>query len=83
MLLPSYCSKRGIERGRIPVVQKDPHDTASNSDIVITATTSKVPVFKDGWLRDGTHINAIGSHHGPGIKELDEETIRRARIVVD
>jgi alanine dehydrogenase len=77
-----FCEEMTQELG-IPVVQNDPEDLVTGSDIVITASTSKVPVFKGNLLRDGTHVNGIGSHHGPGIKELDEETIRRAKVVVD
>jgi ornithine cyclodeaminase/alanine dehydrogenase-like protein (mu-crystallin family) len=58
-------------------------EVVSASDIIITATTSRVPVFKGDWLKSGAHINGIGSHHGPGIKELDEATIKKAKVVVD
>lgn len=77
-----FCEEMTQELG-IPVVESDSEAVVTHSDIVITATTSKVPVFKGSLLRNGTHINGIGSHHGPGIKELDEETIRRAKVVVD
>jgi alanine dehydrogenase len=77
-----FCEEMTRQLG-IPVVQHDPDNVVTGSDIVITATTSKVPVFRGSLLRDGTHVNGIGSHHGPGIKELDEETIRRAKVVVD
>ena len=60
----------------------DPRDAVTGSDIVVTATTSKIPVFNGNWLKDGTHVNAIGSHQ-PGTRELDEATIKRAKVVVD
>ena len=62
---------------------KSPMETIEGSDIVVTATTSKVPVFNGDWLKEGTHVNGVGSHHGPGTRELDEATIRKAKIVVD
>jgi ornithine cyclodeaminase/alanine dehydrogenase-like protein (mu-crystallin family) len=65
------------------VAEKNPMEVVSGSDIIVAATTSKVPVFSGDWLKDGVHINGIGSHHGPGIKELDEVTIRKAKVVVD
>ena len=64
----------------VPV--KNPMDTVVSSDIVITSTTSKVSVFNGKWLKDGTHVNAIGSHN-PATSELDEVTIKRAKVVVD
>lgn len=65
------------------VPEPNPDAVVKGSDIVITATTSNVPVFKGRLLREGTHVNGIGSHLGAGVKELDEDTIRRAKVVVD
>lgn len=51
-------------------------------DIICTATSSSVPLFDGSKLRDGTHINAIGSHT-PDARELDTETIKRSLFVGD
>jgi len=53
-----------------------------NSDVVVTATTSKTPVFDGKWLREGVHINSIGAHT-PDSRELDNKTIKKSKIVVD
>ena len=45
-------------------------------------TTSPTPVLLGEWLSPGTHINAVGAPR-PDWRELDEETLRRARIYVD
>jgi alanine dehydrogenase len=60
----------------------DVTEVARHSDILVTATTSKAPVFSGKDLRRGTHINAIGAFL-PTMREVDEETIRQATIVVD
>lgn len=65
------------------VPAKNPLEVVGGSDIIVAATTSRVPVFSGEWLKEGMHVNGVGSHHGPGIKELDEVTIRRAKVVVD
>ncbi len=52
------------------------------SDIIVTATTSPVPVFSGLEVRPGTHINAIGSYR-PETREIDDDLIVRAKIVVD
>jgi len=52
------------------------------SEIVITASTSKTPVVNGNWLEEGTHINGIGSH-SPDTRELDETVIKRAKVIVD
>ena len=61
---------------------RQPDDGVAEADIVITATTSPVPTFHGTVLRPGTHVNAIGAYQ-PGRRELDEETMRQAYVVVD
>ena len=53
-----------------------------DADIVVTATTSKVPVIQRRWLGDEVHLSAIGSFY-PDYRELDTETIKEAKVVVD
>jgi alanine dehydrogenase len=57
-------------------------EEAAGCDIICTATTSATPLFDGRLLRPGTHINAVGSHT-PGARELDSETVRRARLIGD
>jgi len=52
------------------------------ADIICTATTSSKPVFDGKALRPGTHINAVGAYT-PQMQEVDSETIRRAKVVID
>lgn len=54
----------------------------AEADIVITATNSPVPTFRGAALRAGAHVNAVGAYH-PDRRELDEETMQRAYVVVD
>ncbi|MBU1239443.1 ornithine cyclodeaminase family protein [Myxococcota bacterium] len=50
--------------------------------IICTATSSAIPLFNGELLREGTHINGIGSHT-PGARELDTATIQRSLFVGD
>ena len=59
-----------------------PQQAIQNAEIVITATTSATPVFDGQDLRPGTHVTGVGSYQ-PQMREVDEVTVRRARIVVD
>jgi ornithine cyclodeaminase/alanine dehydrogenase-like protein (mu-crystallin family) len=52
------------------------------TDIVCTCTTSSRPLFDGGWLAPRTHVNAVGVYR-PDARELDDTTVRRARIVVE
>ena len=58
-----------------------PGDVA-DADIVCTCTTSAVSVFDGRDLGPGTHINAVGAFLADA-RELDTETVRRARVVVE
>jgi ornithine cyclodeaminase/alanine dehydrogenase-like protein (mu-crystallin family) len=55
---------------------------ASESDVLCTCTTSPTPLFDGRLLRDGTHLNLIGSFQ-PHTREIDDATVQRSRIVVD
>jgi ornithine cyclodeaminase len=54
----------------------------SNADIICTATTSSVPVFRDQDVRPGTHVSGVGAFT-PEMQEVPAETVERATIVVD
>lgn len=67
----------------IPVnVAKDPSEAVKNADIICTVTTSANPVFDDGDLQKGAHINAAGVYK-THMREIPPETVQRARVVVD
>ncbi len=53
-----------------------------DADLICTCTTSAVSVFSGHDLADGAHINAVGAYL-PHQRELDTETIRRAKVVVE
>jgi ornithine cyclodeaminase len=58
------------------------YQALAEADIVCTATTSAEPVFADHELREGVHINGVGSYT-PEMAEIPAETVQRARVVID
>jgi ornithine cyclodeaminase/alanine dehydrogenase-like protein (mu-crystallin family) len=59
-----------------------------SSDVVITTTNSRHPVFDGSWLSPGQHVTSIvggvartGTSEKPGRRELDDETDRRAAVI--
>jgi ornithine cyclodeaminase/alanine dehydrogenase-like protein (mu-crystallin family) len=58
-----------------------PDDVAAEKDIVITATTSKSPLFEGRALEEGTHLNVVGSNF-LGKAEIDVDTVRRTQHIV-
>src|SRR5690606_15944448 len=71
--------------GPIPadvVAARSPREAVAEADVLCAATTSLQPVFDGRDLKPGAHINGIGSYR-PDMQEIDAETVRRARVVVD
>lgn len=52
------------------------------ADIICTASSSPTPVFDGGKVREGTHINSVGSHTLRA-RELDTAIIKRSKIIAD
>ena len=52
------------------------------ADIVCCTTTSTEPIVRGAWLAPGTHLDLVGAFK-PTMREVDDEAVARARIVVD
>lgn len=61
---------------------KNIEECVKNSDVVSTLTPSASPIIKNGWINNGTHINAIGAD-APGKQEVDPLILKKAKIIVD
>jgi ornithine cyclodeaminase len=71
------------DRTRAELVRaSDPRAAVVDADVICTATSSSVPVFDGKHLKPGAHVNAIGTYTLDR-RELDLETLRRARVFVD
>jgi len=57
-------------------------DAVAGAGIVVTATSSAVPVLRRGWLAPGTHVNAVGACL-PAVRELDTATVAAAGLYAD
>lgn len=71
-----------ITRPEVEIRAVDAEACARESDVICTCTTSPTPLFDGGWLRPGTHLNLVGAFQ-PHTREVDDETVRRARLFVD
>ncbi len=77
-----FCETMARELG-VPVgVAETPRQAVSQADLVTCATTAPMPVFAGTDLRPGTHVDAVGAFR-PATREVDTETVARARVVVD
>jgi len=57
-------------------------DIVRASDVIITATTSKVPFIIKTMVKPGTHISAIGAYT-PDMAEIEAQLIADSKLVVD
>jgi len=72
--LRDFCARVGAEAAETH------REAAVDCDVVVTATTSKDPVLRGEWLRDGALVCAIGANH-PSRRELDDVVLERATFV--
>ncbi len=61
-------------------VAAESHREAAGADVVVTVTTSKDPVLRGEWLREGALVCAVGAND-PGRRELDNAVLERATFV--
>jgi ornithine cyclodeaminase len=57
-------------------------EAVRGSDIVVTVTPSESPLVRDEWVREGTHISAMGADD-VGKHELDTDILKRASLFAD
>jgi ornithine cyclodeaminase/alanine dehydrogenase-like protein (mu-crystallin family) len=77
----AFCQKMKADHG-IEIEQVTAEICARESDVICTCTTATEPLFDGRWLKPGTHLNLVGAFQ-PHTREVDGETVRRARVVVD
>ena len=84
---PSIDSKSGYiheleDLLNIPIIIEKNITKLLNTDILVTSTTSPIPLFDGNLLDNGIHINCIGAHTKE-TREVDLRTIEKSKVVVD
>jgi len=64
------------------IVADSAEQLIKESDIICTATSSPTPIFDGNTVKEGAHINGIGSHT-PNARELDTAIIKRSKFIAD
>jgi ornithine cyclodeaminase len=68
--------------GQAIIPLADGKEAAARADVICTVTSSAKPILLGEWVRNGTHVNLVGSSHlGP--VEVDTELVVKARYVAD
>ncbi|MGB0554957.1 MAG: ornithine cyclodeaminase family protein [Alphaproteobacteria bacterium] len=76
---PEKAKAFADEHGAIAM---DAEDAVRGADVVVTATSSQVPVLKGEWLKDGAHVNAVGAPIATW-RELDDAVMSRCTVIAD
>lgn len=76
----TFCDSLSAETGVQFIASEQPEQVAGESDILVTATTTRDPVLLGAWLRPGQHINVMGSNWAHR-REVDGEAVRRSAVV--
>lgn len=74
-------SRAGAEAMGLPVAD-DLEAAVRAADVICTATMSSAPLIRGEWLQPGQHLDLIGAYK-PGMREVDDTAMRRARLFVD
>ena len=76
-------ARRMADLHGIPVLAADDVPSAvAGADVICSVTDARAPIVDGAWIQAGAHLNAVGASV-PGFRELDVETVRRARLYVD
>lgn len=76
----AYAREMADRHGIDVSVAADLRQAVESSDLIVTATPSRVPLIEAPWLRPGVHITAMGSDF-PDKQELDAGVLARADLV--
>lgn len=77
--LAARLNKPGLEVEAVT----DPAAAAARADLVSCATYSTEPILKGEWLKEGVHVDLVGSYR-PDLRESDDDVVRKAgRLFVD
>jgi ornithine cyclodeaminase/alanine dehydrogenase-like protein (mu-crystallin family) len=75
----AHAERFALEHGA--TAQDSAEAAVRGADVIVTATAAHEPILKGAWLKEGAHVNAVGSSR-PDWRELDEEAMANT-VVVD
>ncbi len=79
----AFAGRAAMELGIAVTAVDNARAAVEDADIVIAATNASEPVLDGSWLATGAHVVSIVSgDKGSTRRELDDETMRRAALIV-
>ncbi|PZG21891.1 ornithine cyclodeaminase family protein [Nonomuraea aridisoli] len=81
--LAARCRDLGLTaRGHTNAAQDPVAEAVAGADLIACCTTAREPLFPGKLARDGATVVAVGSHE-PDARELDDDLVARATVVVE
>jgi ornithine cyclodeaminase/alanine dehydrogenase-like protein (mu-crystallin family) len=74
-------ARPGLPEGCRFAVTETVEEAVEGADVVVTCTASRSPLVRQGWLKPGAHVTAVGSD-APDKRELDPRVLGRADVLV-
>ncbi len=78
----AFAEREAARHGIRIETTPDAAAAVQEADLICTTTASREPVLRGEWISPGAHLNAVGASFATG-RELDTETVLRARLYVD
>jgi alanine dehydrogenase len=75
-----FCREMGQRTQLAVQPARSAEEATRSADIVITATTARMPVLQGEWLQPGVHLNAIGSNMA-NRREVDDVTLAKTSLI--
>lgn len=67
----------------VPIRAVDsPEAAVREADLVALTTAATTPIVRGRWIKDGTHVMAVGAYR-PDHREMDSDLVARSRVFVD
>jgi alanine dehydrogenase len=63
-------------------IAEDLQSAVARADVITVATTSRTPIIKGAWLRDGQHLDLVGAFV-PEMIEVDADVVKGSSVFVD
>jgi ornithine cyclodeaminase len=77
------CERLRVQLPAVAIDTSDDHRSAcADAQVIITTTSSRMPLVSGDMLRPGQHVTAVGADE-PDKCEIDASALRRARVFVD
>ncbi|MEN5176937.1 ornithine cyclodeaminase family protein [Brevundimonas diminuta] len=77
-----FADRVGAHLGLAISVCADVEAAVRDADIICTTTAASDPILYSAWVRDGAHVNAVGSSYA-GPVEIAADLVARSRFIAD